>query len=276
MPDHVPEFPLPTSEELPCSDETPVDNELQNDIPNWLKATLALIWKERQDWFFGVDMAIYDRLGQKSGRATTVPNGFLSLGVPRHKRKGRRLSYVLAEENEIPPILTLDCLFKEYNKEYQKKMEDNARLGVLYYAVYNPFPYTRSKHKPFEVYRLEGEKYQLLLGEPVWMPEIGLGIGRTQGCLEGIEQEWLSWFDEEGLRYKLPLEIIEDLREQPLLAEQRTILAEQRVLLAKQQAEQERQRLNGAIANLQQQGWSIEQIASLLSLSIEEVQQRVR
>jgi len=27
---------LPTAEELPCSDETPVDNQLQNDIPNLL------------------------------------------------------------------------------------------------------------------------------------------------------------------------------------------------------------------------------------------------
>ena len=32
---------LPTSEELPCSDETPVDNELQNLIPNLLLYILA-------------------------------------------------------------------------------------------------------------------------------------------------------------------------------------------------------------------------------------------
>jgi hypothetical protein len=28
--------PLPSAEELPSSDETPVDNQLQNDIPNLL------------------------------------------------------------------------------------------------------------------------------------------------------------------------------------------------------------------------------------------------
>jgi len=28
---------LPTAEDLPCSDDTPVDNELQNDIPNMLR-----------------------------------------------------------------------------------------------------------------------------------------------------------------------------------------------------------------------------------------------
>ena len=35
-----PDIQLPTSEELPCSDDTPVDNENQNTIPNWLIAIL--------------------------------------------------------------------------------------------------------------------------------------------------------------------------------------------------------------------------------------------
>jgi hypothetical protein len=34
---------LPTAEELPDSDETPVDNDLQNDIPNMLLNLLRLI-----------------------------------------------------------------------------------------------------------------------------------------------------------------------------------------------------------------------------------------
>jgi hypothetical protein len=42
--------PLPSAEELPSSDETPVDNQLQNDIPNLLLSLLALIWSGRDDW----------------------------------------------------------------------------------------------------------------------------------------------------------------------------------------------------------------------------------
>ena len=33
------------------------------------------------------------------------------------------------------------------------------------------------------------------------MPEVGLGIGRSQGILGGLEREVLSWFDEQGNRY---------------------------------------------------------------------------
>ncbi len=47
---------LPSSAELPDSDDTPVDNELQILIPNLLLAILATIWQSRDDWFFGINM----------------------------------------------------------------------------------------------------------------------------------------------------------------------------------------------------------------------------
>jgi Uma2 family endonuclease len=45
---------LPSPAELCDSDDTPVDNELQNLIPNLLAAILANVWSQRSDWFFGV------------------------------------------------------------------------------------------------------------------------------------------------------------------------------------------------------------------------------
>lgn len=54
---------LPTSAELPCSDDTPVDNEDQNFLPNFLLFLLNTIWADRLDWFFGVDMGIYHTTG---------------------------------------------------------------------------------------------------------------------------------------------------------------------------------------------------------------------
>ena len=50
---------LPTADELPNSDDTPVDNELQEIIPSLLKSILRILWDERMDWFFGIDMGIY-------------------------------------------------------------------------------------------------------------------------------------------------------------------------------------------------------------------------
>jgi Uma2 family endonuclease len=44
---------LPTEEDLPETDNTPADNELQILIPNLLRAILALLWASRMDWFLG-------------------------------------------------------------------------------------------------------------------------------------------------------------------------------------------------------------------------------
>ncbi|MEH2394025.1 MAG: hypothetical protein V7K21_20960 [Nostoc sp.] len=52
---------LPSAKDLPDSDYTPVDNELQDLIPSLLKAILAWLWTSRMDWFFGVDMGIYSK-----------------------------------------------------------------------------------------------------------------------------------------------------------------------------------------------------------------------
>jgi len=131
---------LPSSEELPDSDETPVDNELQDLIPGLLKTILALVWSDRWDWFFGVDMGIY----YDPNLPAIVPDGFLSLGVPRVTKETLRPSYVLWEENRLP-ILALEVVSKSYRGEYTFKKEIYRQgLGILYYVVYNPF--RKKKH----------------------------------------------------------------------------------------------------------------------------------
>ena len=254
------ELQLPGSLELPDSDDTPVDNEGQNDIPNGLRFSLAQIWEERQDWFFGVDMGIYDRQGQKEGKATmlapsTVPNGFLSVGVVRRKDTWGRRSYVLAEEGQVIPVLALEYLSKTYGGEYDGKLDVYAQLGVPYYVVYNPEG--RRKHQPLEMYHLEQGKYRLQpIVEPYWIPEIKLGIGRVQGQMSGIQIEWLSWFDRLGKPYPLPEEIIKTLQARERrhqvneiklkrLAQQKQLEADQersRAERAERLAEQERLR----------------------------------
>jgi Uma2 family endonuclease len=227
---------LPSSEELPDSDDTPVDNELQDLIPGLLKSILAWYWQDRWDWFFGVDMGIYYDPDQPA----IVPDGFLSLGIPRLIDEDLRLSYVLWEERRIP-TLTLEVVSHKYRGEYSRKKAFYAQMGVQYYAVYS----SRRKKKPrLEVYQLVDQEYHLLTGEPVWLPDIGLGIGRDRGVYQGIEREWLYWYDASGQRIPTPDERAEQERQR---AEQERQRAEQE----RQRAEQERQRAEQAEKQLQ-------------------------
>jgi len=208
---------LPSAEDLPDSDDTPVDNELQDLIPGLLKAILAIVWANRQDWFFGVDMGVYYDPNQPA----IVPDGFLSLGVERFIDEDLRLSYLLWEENVVP-IMVLEVVSHKRRGEYSTKKQMYAELEVLYYVVYNP---RRRKKTPLEVYRLVDGEYVLLSGNPVWLPEINLGIGRERGTYQGITREWLYWYDQQGQRLLTPEERI-------LQAEQRAQrLAEQLRLL---------------------------------------------
>ncbi|MFH7244281.1 MAG: Uma2 family endonuclease [Spirulina sp.] len=203
---------LPTSDELPCSDDTPVDNEDQNWLPNLLLFILDYLWKDRQDWFFAVDMGVYYTTGEDY-RVPIVPDGFLSLGVERRKGGRSRNSYVTWEENGVPPILALEMVSQTPGGEYGPKMEIYAKLGVLYYVIYNPNFWRRDKHLPFEVYKLVGKDYQLQSGEPFWMPEIGLGLGRCTLPTDPINREALGWFNQQGQRYPTPAERAERLAE---------------------------------------------------------------
>jgi Uma2 family endonuclease len=224
---------LPSSEELPDSDDTPVDNELQDLIPGLLKAVLALVWADRMDWFFGVDMGIY----YDPDLPAIVPDGFLSLGVERIVDEDLRLSYVLWEEDNRVPKLAIEVVSKKYRGEYGKKKQLYADMGVLYYAVYST---RRRKKSPLEIYKLEDGTYNLLDGNPVWLPEIGLGLGRDRGSYQGIEREWLYWYDEQGQRILIPEERIKQER--------------QRAEQERQQVEQERQRADRLAAKLRELG----------------------
>ncbi|MDY6784158.1 MAG: Uma2 family endonuclease [Cyanobacteriota bacterium] len=231
---------LPTSAELPCSDDTPVDNEEQNFVPNFLLFLLEFIWGTRQDWYFGVDMAIYHTTGENP-RIPIIPDGFLSVNVERRKGGGSRSSYVVWEEDGTVPILALEVVSHTPGGEYETKESIYAKLGVLYYVIYNPFYSVRDKHQPFEVYKLVNGTYRWQIGEPIWLPEIGLGIGRGMRNYGGVRREVLYWFDEDGNRYVSSEEAEQEAREQLFQVRQQLARERQERELAQREAERERQ-----------------------------------
>ncbi|NEO65777.1 MAG: Uma2 family endonuclease, partial [Moorea sp. SIO4G2] len=71
-------------------------------------------------------------------------------------------------------------------------------------------------------------------GNPVWMPEIGLGIGTELGSYQDWSREWLYWYDLNGKRYPSPEERTEQAELEAAQERQRAIQAEQRAAEAEQ------------------------------------------
>ncbi len=145
------------------------------------------------------------------------------------------------EENKLP-ILVLEVVSQTYRGEYSTKKDFYAHeFGILYYVVYNPL---RKRKEPLEVYKLVDGEYVLLSGNPIWLPEIGLGIGRERGTYQGITREWLYWFDEQGKRFFTPEERIQESEEKRLQAERQRLEAEEKLLQVERQSlEAEKRRL---------------------------------
>ncbi len=179
------------------------------------------------------------------------PDAFLALGAPRIRPSQKlRLSYLVWEE-KVMPQWVLEIVSQKPGQEYGDKMEKYAAMGVLYYTIYNPSHYRRDTHDPFEVYRLEKGKYVKQLGHPVWMPELGLGIGHQVEIQDGgIRRDWLFWYDEAGNRYAAPEEAIaqerlqrkreqlirQELQEQLEISEQSRIQAQEALFAVQQEA----------------------------------------
>ena len=241
---------LLTDEDLPETDNKPVDNELQILVPMLLRAILTLLWGDRDDWFFGVNLGVYYDPDQPA----IGPDGFLSLGVPRFRPSGKlRLSYVIAQENQQIPLWVLEVVSKTPGQEYDEKKDRYAKMGVLYYTIYNPDHWRRDEHDPFEVYRLVNGRYIRLAGNPVWMPELGLGIGHERSKQEGHIREWLYWYDQQGQRYPAPENVIEQERQLRQQAEQQRQKERQLRQRAEQRQEQERQLRQQAEQQLEQE-----------------------
>jgi len=99
-------------------------------------------------------------------------------------------------------------------------LEIYAKLGVLYCIVYNPQYWRRDQHLPIEIYRLENGTYHLQIGEPFWMPEIGLGLGRGQYQDGTRQREVLYWFNQQNQRYQTSEELAQQSQQELLRLQQ--------------------------------------------------------
>ena len=91
-------------------------------------------------------------------------------------------------------------------------------MGVLYYIIYNP---KRRRKAKLEIYKLIDGQYELQTANPVWMPEVGLGIGCERASYGSLMREWLYWYDENNDRYPTPAEQIDLERQRASLESQR-------------------------------------------------------
>ena len=258
---------LPTMYDLPSEDaeDSGLPDEFHDLQPQLLSATLRLSGYARDQIFTGTDLNLYYDVRQPQWYKR--PDWFLVVGVPRlYDGTDLRSSYVIWQEG-VDPFVVVELLSPGTEKddlgEYAE-LTDAAptvgnglvtretpprkwevyeqRLRVPYYIVFSRYT------NQVRFFQLTGGRYQEQALDPaqprLWIPELGLGLGLWQGAFEGVTRQWLRWYDSQ----------------------------ENWIPTDAERATQAEAQLRQVALNLLQQGMTVEQVAQLTGLSLEQVQ----
>jgi hypothetical protein len=117
------------------------------------------------------------------------------------------------------------------------------------------FRNSKRRRKPkLEIHKLVRGQYELADSNPLWMPEIGLGIGYERGEYGGLTRDWLYWYNEDNRRYPTPAEQIRQAQAQVFQEQAQLAQAQSQVTQAQAQVAQERDRSNKLAARLRALG----------------------
>ena len=188
-------------EQVVTEDDQPVDNLFSSKQQRLLARTLYASWTppagkrqtpgQKRPFLADADIGVFYAVGEPP----IVPDFFLSLDVqPRadwHEKKNR--SYFVWEFGK-PPEVVVEIVSNREGGELDRKLEEYARVNVLYYVVYDP--QLKLKGDALRVFVLRDGEYQEL--ERPYLPRVGLGLKLWDGVFEDKEDTWLRWCDAQG------------------------------------------------------------------------------
>lgn len=173
-----------------------------------------------------------------------VPDAFLSLGVqmPSDWSQKQNRSYFVWEFGKVPEVC-VEVVSNKVGKELGSKKDDYARIGIPYYAVFDPLKQLQGKDDLngtlLKVWVLTARKY-VELPQPFWLETVGLGLALWAGEFEGQSGLWLRWCDE-------AVKVISTGAERAVLEQQRANQERQRANEAETLLEQERLEKSSAL-----------------------------
>jgi Uma2 family endonuclease len=218
---------LPTMYDLPSEnpEEPGLPDEFHGLQPQLLSRTLHLKDYPRDRLFIGYDLNLYYDVHHPLWHKR--PDWFLALDVPRlYEETDLRSSYVVWQEG-INPFLIVELLSPGTEKEDlgdlapaeegnssepETTSESNGQitketpprkwdvyeriLRVPYYAVFSRYS------DRLRGFKLDGGRYREQTLEAnatrFWIPELSLGLGIWSGEFDGINRQWLRWYDATG------------------------------------------------------------------------------
>ncbi len=235
----IPPECLPDVEHLVTEDETPVDNVFAEKQQRLLAEALHSSWSgpgEGRPFIAMSNVGLFYHVGQPP----YVPDVLVSLDVelPANIRIKAHRSYFVWLYGKAPDVV-IEVVSNREGGEDSDKLRGYARVGVRYYAIYDNDRLLGEE--VLRAYRLEGLKFQRL-DEPVWFPDVGLGLRVWHGQYEDMEADWLRWVDAEGRLIPTGRELADAEKERADAEQERADAEKERADLEKERADAESER----------------------------------
>ncbi len=179
-------------------DDTPVDNFQSEKQQRFLVEPLYSSWSTDVPFIAAANVGLFYGLKLDP----IVPDAFLSLNVrmPEDWSQRQNRSYLVWEFGKLPEV-AIEIVSNRKGNELDSKKESYARIGVAYYAVFDPLKQLQGKDElngsPLKIWELTGKHY-VEVPEPFWLESVGLGLMLWEGLFEEQSGVWLRWCDRAG------------------------------------------------------------------------------
>jgi hypothetical protein len=131
-----------------------------------------------------------------------APDVMISMGVkPPIDGKPKKFRSYFVWLYGKSPKMTLEVVSNLEGGELTSKMEKYARIGVIYYVVWDPECWLSKT--PLQCFVLNGGKY--VPCEP-WFPLMELGVTTWDGDYDGFPDHWLRFCDRAGRPFPTGIE----------------------------------------------------------------------
>lgn len=183
----------PDIEHLAIEDGAPVDNLLSEKQQRLLTEPLYSnpATFQTQPFLVAANVGVFYALRQPP----LVPDVFLSLEVevPQDWREKKNRTYFVWEFGK-PPDVVIEIVSNKEGNELGSKLADYARVGVSYYAVFDPLQQLGEQL----LYLFERRVSRFQPTTDPWFAEAGVGLTLWDGKFEGKADRWLRWCDQNG------------------------------------------------------------------------------
>ncbi|MBD2384313.1 Uma2 family endonuclease [Cylindrospermum sp. FACHB-282] len=197
---------LPTMYDLPSEDpeEPGLPDEFHVLQPQLLRETFSPPNYPENQIFVATDLNLYYDVRHPLWYKR--PDWFAVVGVSRlYEQQELRLSYVVWQEG-VDPFVVVEFLSPGTEKEDLGQTLRDASLPPTKWLVYErvlrvPYYIVFDRYTDqLRAFQLQGGSYTELevTQVRVWINDIQLGLGLWEGLYQGIERQWLRWYDDLG------------------------------------------------------------------------------